>query len=93
MNHLQEFANSKKFKIYRKYSMDNDTFIREVWCAVKEKYLTKDKKYRLYAEFKTDAMLSGKCFVVFADNKQFIGFDSQYFLEEYQWVAVKKYNL
>jgi hypothetical protein len=27
------------------------------------------------------------------DNNHFIGFDSGYFLEEYQWEAEKKYNL
>ena len=94
MNHLQEFESSrKKTRLFRKYSIENDKFIRYVWCVKKEKYLTKDKKYKLYAEFETDAMLSGLCFVVFSDNSQFTGFDSQYFMEEYQWEATKKYNL
>jgi len=96
MNHLKKFENSKSRKstrLYRKYSIENDNFIREIWCIKKEKYLTEGKKYRLYAEFETDAMLSGLCFVVFTDNGQFTGFDSKYFMEEYQWVATKKYNL
>jgi len=95
MNHLQDFdnINERKTKLYRKYSIDNDKFIREIWCNSKEKFLTYGKKYRLYAEFETGAMISGKCFIIYADNKQFMGFDSLYFMEEYQWDATKKYNL
>jgi len=106
MKHLKEcdIVNESKYSFkkaigrlksmkHKDYSVDNDAFIREVWCDKKEKYLTVGKKYRLYAEFETGVMISGKCFVVLCDNKEFTGFDSDYFLEEYQWDATKKYNL
>lgn len=109
MKHLEEYENlneamprkikSKplfsRFKSkFNPYSIEKDIFIREVYCnedAPKE--LTKGKKYRLYAEFETGAMLSGKCFVVLSNTNDFMGYDSNYFLEEFQWDATKKYNL
>ena len=86
-------GNPLKASSYRDFSVENDKFLRYVWCDKKEKFLTEGKKYRLYAEFETGAMISGKCFIVLANGQQFIGFDSEYFLEEWQWDATKKYNL
>jgi hypothetical protein len=101
MKHIEEYGKIDESSLpkflkslrYKKYSVENDNFIREVWCKQKSLYLTEGKKYRLYAEFETGAMLTGKCFVVFNDNKEFMGFDSDYFMEEWQWTATKKYNL
>lgn len=78
---------------FNPFNLENDKFLRMVYCkddAPKE--LTKGKLYRLYAEFETGAMLSGKCFVVLTDDNHFIGLDSGYFIEEYE-VDAKKYNL
>jgi hypothetical protein len=106
MKHLKDFnINEAKYKFmnkplktlkaptYRQYSIIDDNFIRYVWCDKKEKFLTEGRKYRLYAEFETGIMISGKCFIVLANNQQFMGFDSEYFLEDWQWDATKKYNL
>ena len=80
--------------IITNYSVEEDKFIREIWCNKKvANYLTEGKKYKLYAEFETGAMITGKCYVVLCDNKNFMGFDSDYFLEEFQWIANKKYNV
>ena len=86
-------GNTLKTSKYIDYSIEKDDFLRYVWCNKYEKLLTIGKKYKLYAEFKTGAMLSGKCFVIFDNNQQFMGFDSEYFLEDWQWDATKKYNL
>lgn len=100
MKHLTEFYKDSvterkilKAKLHRDYDVDSDNYLRYVWCDRKESNLTINKKYRLYAEFETGAMISGKCFVVFDNNNNFMGYDSDYFMEEYQWVATKKYNL
>lgn len=95
--HTSDVKNKPNYRFKTKYhpsSTTDDVFLREVYCKDEApRELTKDNKYRLYSEFDTDAMLSGKCFVVLTDNNHFIGFDSGYFLEEYQWEAEKKYNL
>ena len=97
MKHVDEYENLNERKLkmkFQSYNIDNDNFIREVWCKKHApKFLIEGQKYRLYSEFETGAMISGKCFVVLTDNNHFIGFDSGYFLEEYQWEAEKKYNL
>lgn len=101
MNHLEEYnlyegkvvnrvVNKPHYRFKNKfnpYSIANDGFLREVYCKDEApRELTKGKKYRLYAEFPTGAMLSGKCFVVLTDNNHFIGFDSDYFIEEFEWM-------
>jgi len=100
MNHVEDFnLNERKTNTLRSLrslqyaDYSNENFLREVICSKREKNITVGKKYRLYAEFETDAMKSKKCFVVFTNIGEFIGFDSEYFLEEYQWNAEKKYNL
>jgi hypothetical protein len=103
MKHLSEFENNKSRKflnaltrkslnLNKVYDVKHDKFLRNVICAKKEEKLTVGKSYNLYSEFNTGAMLSGKCFVVFDNTNNFVGYDSDYFLEEYQWDA-KKYNL
>jgi hypothetical protein len=104
MKHLSEFEKnntSKKLlnminrripKSNNAYDVKHDKFIRKVICGNKEENLTIGKSYNLYAEFNTGAMLSGKCFVVFDNTNNFVGYDSDYFLEEYQWDS-RKYNL
>ena len=96
MKYLNNFNESKKplKLIYKGSHMENDHYIKEVYCAETiEGDIIKGRKYRLYAEFETGNMLSGKCYVVFTENKVFKGFDSDYFLEEYQWYATQKYNM
>jgi hypothetical protein len=107
MKHVNDYNNlneRKKYKDkilhqyklhqYQKYDPDNDDFLREVWSdKTIPQYILEGKKYRLYAEFETGAMISGKCYVILTDHKEFIGLDSDYFLEDYQWVASKKYNI
>lgn len=88
---IQELRLGTKFN---PYSIENDEFLREVYCCKEDapRELTKGKKYRLYAEFQTGSMLSNKCLVVLTNNNHFIGFDSGYFVEEYEWDA-KKYDI
>ena len=102
MKHLSEFEKNDNRKILnilnrrislnKEYDIKNDKFLRVVICAKKEEKLTVGKSYHLYSEFNTGVMLSGKCFVVFDNTNNFVGYDSEYFLEEYQWDATK-YNL
>jgi hypothetical protein len=99
LNEAKRSLSKKSYKLmkmrfkYRLYDIENDKFLREIWCKEHApQFLTEGKKYRLYAEFESGAMLSGKCFIVFCDNNEFIGFDSGYFLEEYEYDA-KKYNI
>jgi hypothetical protein len=94
LNEIRRSANKLLKMKYRTYDVQHDKFIREVYCNEHApKFLTEGKKYRVYAEFETSAMLSGKCLIVFTDSNEFMGFDSEYFLEEFQWDASKKYNL
>ena len=107
MNHLTKYENINEGKSrirtpyqtrlknkFNPYSIKDDKILRNVWARENApKELTKGKKYSLYAEFETGAMLSDMCFVVLTDNNQFIGFDSNYFMEEHEWVASNKYNL
>jgi hypothetical protein len=97
MKHIQEYTTERKrvsLKIHKDYSTENDDYLREVVCVKKlSRYIMEDRAYRLYAEFDTGAMISGKCYVILTDNNEFIGIDSEYFLEKYQWEAIKKYNL
>lgn len=51
-----------------------------------------DKKYRLYAQFESDVVFSGVCYVVLTEQKQFVGFDSDYFISEAEYEA-SKYNI
>jgi hypothetical protein len=106
MKHLTEYEHLNEAKVrktiqqirlgtkFNPYSVANDKFLREVYCCKEDapRDLTKGQKYKLYAEFETGAMISNRCFVVLTNNNHFIGFDSEYFVEEYQWDA-KKYNI
>jgi hypothetical protein len=104
MKHLSEFEknntskkllniiNRRYINMNKLYDVKHDKFLRKVICSKKEEKLTVGKPYNLYAEFNTGAMLSGKCFVVFDNTNNFVGYDSDYFLEEYQWYS-RKYNL
>jgi hypothetical protein len=91
---FQLLDEARRYKLIIPYEIENDNFIREVRCKEHESgHLTRDRKYRVYAEFESGAMISGKCIVVFCDSKDFVGFDSEYFLEEFEWEASRKYNL
>ena len=54
----------------------NQTFIAEPYPYV---LFSDGIEYELLAEFNTDKMFSGVCFVIETDNKQIVGFDSDYF--------------
>ena len=98
MLHPKPRKNVHELRFGRKFSpfsIADDKYLRDIFCKMDgdtPRELTKGRKYRLYAEFDSGVMISGKCFVVLTDQNHFIGFDVDYFLEEYQLDA-KKYNL
>ena len=89
---VHELRYGRKFS---PFSIESDKYLRDVFCKGGDntpRELTGGHKYRLYAEFESGVMISGKCFVVLTDQNHFIGFDADYFAEEYEWDA-KKYNI
>jgi hypothetical protein len=58
----------------------------------KIKGITKNKKYLVYSEFKTNDTFSGLCYVIKSDSGVIIGFDADYFIDDLE-VESKKYNI
>jgi len=59
----------KKIKAKNTIMKDNSTIV----------YIVANKEYTLYAEFLTEKMFSGKCYVVLCEDGNFHGLDSDYF--------------
>ena len=62
------------------------------WSGAIRDNILKGEKYKLYAKFKSSIMSSGLGYLVLTREKQFVGFDSDYFMEIEEYEA-SKYNL
>ncbi len=74
------------------YVWAKESVVCESWSGAIRDNILEGKKYKLYAKFKTSNMSSGLGYLVLTEGKQFVGFDSDYFMEIEEHVA-SRYNL